>query len=833
MPSSGLMFEKETISISTQIISLFEKTRVAYLSARADSKNYGSRWRKAVEDIRNEMDDLDSMGRQLNKYLEEKDLENKEVMNPESTTAKKIYEGIKELRFKSEDVVDPFSKRFKDDVLENLLSSPETMVKFIHYALRSDNETLPDNLYEVKDMEPDDLTAGMEGLDISPKDIPLYIIEHYGDGKDSQKVEGKFNAALNILKLIFLSKYSKNKWSDLLGIDLKKAEQKAAVNFIVPNKPMYRIFDIEDLDELKGFSGEYVVQEKYDGMRIQIHKIDNNVKIYSYNEKDITDKCPSQVKIMKLKHFGDCILDAELILFDGDKALHRADTISHVFKNKYPEAQLKAHVFDIMRHENQNLLDEPLRERINILFNNYSIHSDEMLAFPSKKDTRIADSPKEIEEYAKDIMDMPTAEGVVIKDIESTYFIGTKKNPKWIKWKKFVDLDLIVLDKKTTKSNMFSYSLGAAAPNEEGKYIEDINGRQYMNVGKANNTKLDVDIGDIVRVKVDEVKFSEERFTIYGSKIIEIPEVDEPDKTITLEMLSKDTKPSLKYKAKALKKGILITDHIHGEAIIKSMDGFTLYEFDKENLMSKNAMANLDIWKEAAENIMKTKQSDLTQAVFNYLKENTPKTIKEVHNFLVKHHPDLYEDILEGKMTKVKNWFEKRDGISFDSKTDKLFHDADKILTEEPIIKYETPKEYQSGGFKLYIREDDNLNLSIKLHDVVLNWTVDIETDDDIFALFGKAAKFPAEVSTNISKKKLLDEGSIKLGVQRNGYHEYFLSGNKFETKLHFRILPVDKKEMWLCWTGYRQEPADQEGDKGVWNINKDTFFRTKIPNRE
>lgn len=833
MPESGLMFEKEPDSISHQIITLFEKTRVAYLSAKADSKNYGSRWRKAVEDIREEIDDLDSLGRQLKTFLEEKDLEDKEAMNPESLTAKKIYDGIKELRFKSEDVMDPFSKRFKDDVLENLLESPETMVKFIHYALRSDNTTLPDELYEIKDMEPDDLTAGMDGLDISPDDIPLYIVEHYGDGKNSKKVESKFKAALNLLKLIFLSKYSKKKWAKLLGIELKKAEEKALVNFIVPNKPMYRIFDIEDMNELKGFSGEYVVQEKYDGMRIQIHKIDNNVKIYSYNEKDITEKCPQQVKVMKLKHFGDCILDAELILFDGDKALHRADTIAHVFKNKYKDAELKAHVFDIMRHENQNLIDEPLRERINILFNNYSLHSDDKLAFPSKKDTRIADTMEDIETYSKGIMEMPTSEGVVIKDIESTYFIGTRKNPKWIKWKKFVDLDLIVLDKKKTKSNMYSYALGAAAPNEEGKYIEEIHGRQYMNVGKANNTKLDVDIGDIVRVKVDEVKSSDERFTIYGSKIIEIPEVDQPDKTITLEMLSKDTKPSLKFKAKALKKGIMITDLIHGEAILKSMDGFTLYEFEKENLMSKNAMANLDMWKEEAENIMKTKQSKLTVSVFNYLKSNGAKTPREIHNFLVKHHPDLYDDILDSKMNKIKEWLEQRDGMSFDERTDKLYAEDDKIMADSPIIKYETPKEYQSGEFKLHLREDDNLNLSIKLGDTSLVWTIDLNTNDDIFALFGKAAKFPAEVARNVSKKKLVDTGEIKLGVQRNGYHEYFLSGNKFETKIHFRLLPVDDKEMWLAWTGYRQEPADKEGDEGLWNINEDKFFRIKIPNSE
>ncbi len=62
----------------------------------------------------------------------------------------------------------------------------------------------------------------------------------------------------------------------------------------------------------------------------------------------------------------------------------------------------------------------------------------------------MADNLKDVEEYSKTIMEMPTAEGVVIKDATSTYYVGTKKNPKWIKWKKFVDLDLIVFDKKKT-----------------------------------------------------------------------------------------------------------------------------------------------------------------------------------------------------------------------------------------------------------------------------------------------------------------------------------------------------------------------------------------------
>ena len=31
--------------------------------------------------------------------------------------------------------------------------------------------------------------------------------------------------------------------------------------------------------------------------------------------------------------------------------------------------------------------------------------------------------------------------------------------------------------------------------------------------------------------------------------------------------------------------------------------------------------------------------------------------------------------------------------------------------------KYKTPKEYQEGTFKLYLRDDENLNLVIKLED--------------------------------------------------------------------------------------------------------------------
>ena len=61
------------------------------------------------------------------------------------------------------------------------------MVKFVHYALRHDDKALPREVYSIKDMNVDDITVGLKGLDLEPADVALYIIEHYGDGKVSKR----------------------------------------------------------------------------------------------------------------------------------------------------------------------------------------------------------------------------------------------------------------------------------------------------------------------------------------------------------------------------------------------------------------------------------------------------------------------------------------------------------------------------------------------------------------------------------------------------------------------------------------------------------------------
>ena len=174
-----------------------------------------------------------------------------------------------------------------------------------------------------------------------------------------------------------------------------------------------------------------------------------------------------------------------------------------------------------------------------------------------------------------------------------------KEKPKWVKWKKFVDLDVIILEKRVNKNDTFSYLMGVG-PIELGPKAMELNGKKYMKVGRAGNYGKDLEIGSIIRVKVDDIVGNKEKgFTLNGAKVHEIPEVEEPDRVVTLELLSEGGRKSLgDYKVEALKKSYYVTDGIHGIAkadLEPSYDGLLFHGFDN-NLMGKNAWADKEMW---------------------------------------------------------------------------------------------------------------------------------------------------------------------------------------------------------------------------------------------
>ncbi len=128
MSTSGIAFEKETKALTKRVLDFFERVRYSYLSAKENPKEYGSKWKTMVKSIRDNFDGLSEFSRELKKYLDEKILFDDQAVDAKSTTAKKIYEAIKTMRFESNEISDPFSKQLGDKVLSVLLNDEAVLL---------------------------------------------------------------------------------------------------------------------------------------------------------------------------------------------------------------------------------------------------------------------------------------------------------------------------------------------------------------------------------------------------------------------------------------------------------------------------------------------------------------------------------------------------------------------------------------------------------------------------------------------------------------------------------------------------------------------------------
>ena len=223
-----LLLQKDKDPLTSRVIQFFEKMRMSYLSALSDKKTYGKKWVGEIKTLRKQWDDIDDFAQVIKENITEKELFSDEAENIESDTARNIYEQVKELRYSSELIKDPFSKKYRDEVLDKLMEDVSLFAKFIHWAIRVHDKALSDEAWKEHELEPDTITAEFTGLNLSEKDVIDFIVEHYGDGKDTKRIEGKFKAAKKLLEKIYVSHHSKPTWDNL--VSFKKA-QKAESHF--------------------------------------------------------------------------------------------------------------------------------------------------------------------------------------------------------------------------------------------------------------------------------------------------------------------------------------------------------------------------------------------------------------------------------------------------------------------------------------------------------------------------------------------------------------------------------------------------------------------------
>ena len=273
---------------------------------------------------------------------------------------------------------------------------------------------------------------------------------------------------------------------------------------------------------------EAFLEDKYDGMRAQLHCGDANqpgrVAIYSRNREDVTESFPELEEAFANVHpeqDGPLIFDGEILGWDLEQA--RAlpfavlgqrigrKRVSNAWRQQVPVIFM---AFDLMYARGELLLELPLRERRNRLeavVENLveratsPVTIDErlrdaqavMFAMPeSPRVERLLLSPSRLVESAEDI-DRAYAEararaneGVMLKAAGSSYQPG-RRGISWVKLKR----ELATLDVVVTGAE-FGHGKRAGILSDYTFAVRDHSG-ELQNVGKAYSGLTDAEIDEM------------------------------------------------------------------------------------------------------------------------------------------------------------------------------------------------------------------------------------------------------------------------------------------------------------------------------------------------
>jgi DNA ligase-1 len=175
------------------------------------------------------------------------------------------------------------------------------------------------------------------------------------------------------------------------------------------------------------------VEWKLDGIRIQIHRRGDEVRVYTRNLNDITTALPGVRDAVLRLPTGQAVLDGEALWMGAEGPAAFQETVSRIDRNAPPEGVV-TFLFDLLHLDGEDLLDAPLHDRAARL---------EALA-PELKIPAVITSDPDAGQGVLDAALEAGHEGVVVKDASSPYAAG-RRGKAWLKVKPVRTYDLVVL----------------------------------------------------------------------------------------------------------------------------------------------------------------------------------------------------------------------------------------------------------------------------------------------------------------------------------------------------------------------------------------------------
>ncbi|MFF4445103.1 ATP-dependent DNA ligase [Streptomyces sp. NPDC001502] len=191
--------------------------------------------------------------------------------------------------------------------------------------------------------------------------------------------------------------------------------------------------------------GPCAVEEKLDGIRVQVHREGDDVRIYTRSLDEITGRLPEVAELARSLPVERFILDGEVIGRAADgRPVPFQEIASRVGSRVDVEAARRTlpvapYFFDVLAVGEDVLLDLPVRERYAAL--TALVPADARVRRLAVEEP--GEQGAEAEEFWAETL-RRGHEGVVVKALDSTYAAG-RRGRHWLKVKPVHTLDLVVL----------------------------------------------------------------------------------------------------------------------------------------------------------------------------------------------------------------------------------------------------------------------------------------------------------------------------------------------------------------------------------------------------
>jgi len=272
-----------------------------------------------------------------------------------------------------------------------------------------------------------------------------------------------------------------------------------------PIRPMLAVSanNIEEAIQLAG--GRVAIETKYDGVRVQIHVKNDNVKIFSRRLTDITESLPEVVETIKSAiRVDEAILEGEVIGIDeNERPLPFQDLMKRFrrvkdFESIAKKIPVRLYLFDLLYLNGELLIDKPYLKRYEQLT---KIAPSHLLA-----ERIVTDNLEEAKKFYKNAVERGH-EGVMVKRLDGPYVMGVR-GAYWIKVKEVETIDVVIVGAEwghgRRKGWLSDYYLAVYDPSSE----------EFLIVGKTFKGLTDEEFNWITN-KLLELKIADEGYRIW------------------------------------------------------------------------------------------------------------------------------------------------------------------------------------------------------------------------------------------------------------------------------------------------------------------------------